>query len=93
MFKRPEGNYAGGLIEAAGLKGYRVGGAEVSVKHANFIVNRGTATAEDIRTCISDVRRTVFEHSGILLEPEVIFVGEFDSLLFDSLSESPSVSI
>jgi len=93
VFKRPEGNYAGGLIEAAGLKGYRVGGAEVSVKHANFIVNRGTATAEDIRTCISDVRRTVFEHSGILLEPEVIFVGEFDSLLFDSLSESPSVSI
>jgi len=82
VFKRPEGNYAGALIEAAGLKGYRIGDAEVSVKHANFIVNRGNATSEEIRTCISDVRRNVFVHSGILLEPEVIFVGEFQTELF-----------
>lgn len=82
VFKRPEGNYAGTLIESAGLKGYRVGDAEVSVKHANFILNRGEATAENIRTCISDVRRKVYEHSGILLEPEVIFVGEFETEMF-----------
>ncbi len=82
VFKRPEGNYAGALIEAAGLKGYRVGDAEVSVKHANFILNRGSATAEEIHSCISDVRRKVYENSGILLEPEVIFVGEFQTEMF-----------
>ncbi len=82
VFKRPEGNYAGALIEAAGLKGMREGGAQVSEKHANFIINSGGATAEDIRKCISEVRSAVHDHSGILLTPEVIFVGEFDTDMF-----------
>jgi len=82
VFKRPPGNYAGALIEAAGLKGFSVGGAQVSEKHANFIINSGKATAEDIRRCISKVRRAVHGYSGILLEPEVIFVGKFDTELY-----------
>ncbi len=82
VFKRPEGNYAGALIEAAGLKGFSVGGATVSEKHANFIINSGNATAENIRQCISKVRKAVCNQSGILLEPEVIFVGEFDSEIY-----------
>lgn len=84
VFKRPPGNYAGALIEAAGLKGMRVGGAQVSEKHANFIINTGGAAAEDIRQCISEVRKAVHGHSGILLEPEVIFVGEFDYKLYSA---------
>jgi len=82
VFKRPPGNYAGTLIEKCGLKGERVGGAEVSHKHANFIVNTGSATATDIRRLIILVQKRVYEQSGILLEPEVIFVGPFDDDLF-----------
>ncbi len=82
VFKRPPGNYAGALIEAAGLKGMKVGGAQVSEKHANFIINQNHATAEDIRSCISEVRKAVHGHSGILLEPEVIFVGEFEHEIY-----------
>jgi UDP-N-acetylmuramate dehydrogenase len=70
------------LIEQCGLKGLRHGGAEVSCKHANFIVNRDHASAEDVRRLIAQVQKTVFEMRGILLEPEVIFVGEFDEPLF-----------
>jgi UDP-N-acetylmuramate dehydrogenase len=70
------------LIEQCGLKGRRCGGAEVSCKHANFIVNRDHASAEDIRRLIALVQKTVFEMRGILLEPEVIFVGEFEGPLF-----------
>lgn len=75
VFKRPEGQYAGALIEAAGLKGACVGGAQVSEKHANFIVNAGGASAADIRALIEHVQKTVQQHSGFYLEPEVRFVG------------------
>ncbi len=75
-FKRPEGYFAGKLIEDAGLKGYRVGGAQVSEKHAGFVINTGNATAEDIITLIRDVREKVMEQSGVLLEPEVCMLGE-----------------
>ena len=70
-FKRPVGGYAAALIEASGLKGYRVGGAEVSEKHAGFVINTGGATAEDVLAVMRHVREKVFEDSGIMLEPEV----------------------
>ncbi|MCL2507969.1 MAG: UDP-N-acetylmuramate dehydrogenase [Oscillospiraceae bacterium] len=70
-FKRPEGHFAGELIERCGLKGRSVGGARVSEKHAGFIVNTGGATAEDVMALIELVRKTVLDETGILLEPEV----------------------
>jgi UDP-N-acetylmuramate dehydrogenase len=82
VFKRPPGNYAGALIERAGLKGLRFGGAEISSKHANFIVNRGNATAAEVRHLIVLAQRRVYESTGILLEPEVVFAGEFEEALF-----------
>lgn len=74
--KRPENGYAGTLIEECGLKGYTIGGASVSEKHANFIVNKNNATAEDIKNIIAHVQKTVFEKKGVLLEREVIFIGD-----------------
>lgn len=71
-FKRPEGHFAGALIEQCGLKGLRVGGAQVSEKHAGFIVNNTGATSGDIVALIELVQKRVFEETGILLEPEVI---------------------
>ena len=70
-FKRPVGGYAAALIDDAGLKGYRVGGAAISEKHAGFAVNLGGATAEDVRALLQQVSRIVYEKSGIRLEPEV----------------------
>lgn len=75
VFKSPEGMSAGALIEAAGLKGARVGGAQVSDLHANFIVNQGGATAKDVRTLMELVKARVFEAHGIELQPEVRFLG------------------
>ncbi len=72
VFKRPTGHYAGQLIEQAGLKGLRVGDAEVSTKHAGFIVNRGQASAADILGLIALVQRRVLDHAGVQLEPEQI---------------------
>ena len=77
-FKRPEGYFAGKLIMDAGLRGYSVGGAQVSEKHCGFVVNRGGATARDVRTLIRDVRARVEEQFGVSLEPEVRFLGRFD---------------
>ncbi len=77
-FKRPEGYFAGKLIMDAGLRGYTVGGAQVSEKHCGFVVNRGGATAADIRTLIREVRAQVEEQFGVSLEPEVRFLGNFD---------------
>lgn len=74
-FKRPEGRFAGKLIEDAGLKGYRVGAAQVSEKHCGFVVNRGGATAAEVYTLISDVIARVYESSGVVLEPEVRLLG------------------
>ncbi len=70
-FKRPVGGYAAALIEQAGLKGFQVGGAAVSEKHAGFIVNRGGATAADVLKLIEIVQKCVLENSGIALEPEI----------------------
>ena len=70
-FKRPVGGYAAALIDQAGLKGYQVGGAAISTKHAGFAVNLGGATAENVRDLLSQVSDLVFENSGIRLEPEV----------------------
>ena len=70
-FKRPVGGYAAALIEQSGLKGFRVGGAEVSEKHSGFVINTGGATCEDVLAVMRCVREKVFEDSGILLEPEV----------------------
>ena len=71
FFKRPEGNYAGALIEQTGLKGYSVGGAQVSEKHAGFIVNKGGATAKEVYELAMHVRNTVYERFQIELLPEV----------------------
>lgn len=76
VFKRPEGHFAGALIEAAGLKGYRIGGAEVSELHAGFIINRGGATASDVLSLIDHIKTTVMDKSGVKLEPEIRLIGE-----------------
>lgn len=76
-FQRPEGDFAGRLIEEAGLRGFRIGGAQVSEKHCGFIVNRGNATAAEIHALISEVIRRVKESSGVLLKPEVKMWGSF----------------
>ncbi len=75
MFKNPPGTFAAKLIEQAGLKGKRIGGAQISEKHANFMVNLGTARAEDVIRLIELVRRTVYQNAGVLLELEVKLVG------------------
>jgi UDP-N-acetylmuramate dehydrogenase len=77
VFRRPPGHYAGRLIEDCGLKGTSVGGAQVSSKHAGFIVNAGGATASDVRSLMEQVQRTVELRTGVRLEPEILFVGEW----------------
>jgi len=74
-FKNPPCCYAGKLIEDCGLKGYRIGGAKVSERHANFIVNLGTATAKDVLALLREVQKRVWDRFGIMLEPEVKFLG------------------
>ncbi|MDO3678142.1 UDP-N-acetylmuramate dehydrogenase [Paenibacillus ehimensis] len=76
VFRNPQGHFAAKLIEEAGLKGLRVGGAEVSPLHANFIVNTGQATAHDVLTLIEQVKTAVKEKFGVCLVPEVLVVGE-----------------
>ncbi len=78
VFRNPQDDHAARLIELTGLKGKRIGGAEVSEKHANFIVNRGGAKAKDIEELISLVQREVKEKTGVLLHPEVRIVGEHE---------------
>ena len=76
VFKRCEGHFTGQMIEESGLKGYRIGGAEISEKHAGFIVNRGGATAKDVLELIEYVKGVIFKNYGLTLECEVIFVGQ-----------------
>ncbi|MBQ8298942.1 MAG: UDP-N-acetylmuramate dehydrogenase [Clostridia bacterium] len=76
VFKRPEGFFAGKLIEDSGLKGYRIGGAEVSTLHAGFIVNAGGATSKDILDLIKHIQETVQKNYGVMLETEVKIIGE-----------------
>lgn len=77
-FKRPEGYFAGKLIQDCGLKGYSVGGAQVSEKHSGFVINTGSATAADVLTLIKDVQGAVEEKFGVTLEPEVCILNEND---------------
>ena len=72
-FKRPEGYFAGQLIDQSDLKGVSIGGAQVSEKHAGFIVNKGTATGKDVRTLIGFIKSKVYEKFGVELEPEYVF--------------------
>lgn len=76
-FKRPEGYFAGKLIEDAGLRGYRVGGAQVSEKHCGFVINTGDATTSDVVQLIHDVQNIIWNKFKIKLEPEVKFLGNF----------------
>lgn len=76
-FKRPEGYYAGKLIMDAGLRGFRIGGAQVSEKHCGFVINLGNATAADVKEVIDEVSEHVKEQFGVVLEPEIIRIGEF----------------
>ncbi len=75
-FKRPAGGYAAALIDQAGLRGCAVGGAQVSEKHAGFVVNAGGATAADVRRLMEHIQKTVLASSGVALEPEVLILGE-----------------
>ncbi len=76
-FKRPQGYFAGALIEECSLKGYSVGAAQISEKHAGFVVNKGNATSKDIADLIKYVQQTVYREKSVMLEPEVKFLGEF----------------
>lgn len=78
MFRNPPGDYAGRLIEAAGLKGARRGGVVISTLHANFFINEGHGTAADVRALMAEVQRRVYERFGVLLEPEIEFIGEWE---------------
>ncbi len=77
-FKRPEGYFAGALIEQCGLKGFTVGGAQVSEKHAGFVVNIGNATAKDVIGVIDHCKQTVYSATGVTLDPEVKIIGRED---------------
>ncbi|MEK7557511.1 MAG: UDP-N-acetylmuramate dehydrogenase, partial [Patescibacteria group bacterium] len=74
IFKNPPGKFAGALLEQAGMKGLTVGGAEISSLHANWILNRGRATSQDIRQLIEQAQVSVLKTSGVQLEPEVVLV-------------------
>ena len=76
VFKNPPGDHAGRLVEAAGLKGRRAGGAQISTKHANFIVNTGGATAADVLSLVATAHDTVLERFGVELEREIVVLGE-----------------
>jgi UDP-N-acetylmuramate dehydrogenase len=78
VFKRPAGYYAGALIEEAGLKGERIGGAMISPKHAGFILNVNGASAADVYALINLIENRVFDRFGVKLEREVRLIGEFD---------------
>lgn len=75
VFKRPTGNFAGALVEQCGLKGLSIGDAQVSPKHCGFIVNNGNATAKDVQSLIDKIKKTVAEKTGVMLEQEIISIG------------------
>jgi len=79
MFKNPPGDFAGRLIEAAGLKGKRIGNAEISAIHANFFINHGQTNAKDVKALIDLARNEISEKFGVSLELEIELVGEWDS--------------
>ena len=75
-FKRPQGYYAGKLISDSGLKGFTIGGAQVSEKHAGFLINTGNATCDDVLSLVDHIRKTVKEKTGYSLEREIIDIGK-----------------
>lgn len=75
-FKRPPGLFAGTLLDQAGLKGFSIGGAQISEKHAGFVINKGGATASDVLALIGEVQQRIEEKNGILLMPEIQIIGE-----------------
>lgn len=77
-FKRPQNGYAAAMIDASGLKGYTVGGAQVSEKHAGFVINKDNATAKDVVNLLKDIQAKVFQQFDTMLEPEIIIIGEKD---------------
>lgn len=79
VFRNPAGHKSAQLIESCGLKGFRVGGAAVSQKHANFIVNDQNASAQDVRSVIEHVRKTVLDQKGVELKTEVVFIGDWST--------------
>ena len=83
-FKRPVGGYAAALIDEAGLRGFAIGGAQVSEKHAGFVVNRGGASCEDVKRLMAHIQESVFRCSGITLEPEVKLITEKGSMGWNS---------
>ncbi|EIQ00076.1 UDP-N-acetylenolpyruvoylglucosamine reductase [Opitutaceae bacterium TAV1] len=89
IFKNPEGDSAGRLIDATGLKGLRIGGAEVSPVHANFIVNHGQATADDVIALVHEVRARVHAATGTTLEPEAILYGQDWATVLDRVADLP----
>jgi UDP-N-acetylmuramate dehydrogenase len=76
-FKRPEGHFAGKLIMDCGLRGFQIGGARVSDKHCGFVINTGTATANDIYELIQEIKNNVKDKFGVELEQEVVMIGKF----------------
>jgi UDP-N-acetylmuramate dehydrogenase len=90
IFKNPPGDYAGRLIEAAGLKGAQIGGAVVSPVHANFFINQQTATAADYYALIRHVQSSVLDHSGVQLEPEIEIIGEWAEI--GAAADRPAVA-
>ena len=76
-FKRPEGHYAGVLIDEAGLRGFALGGAQVSEKHCGFVINKNRATAADVVALCEEVKKRVYQNSGVKLEMEVKTLGRF----------------
>ena len=76
VFKRPEGYFAGALVEQNGFKGFSVGGAQVSEKHAGFIINKGNATCSDVKKLVEIIREKVEKENGVSLQPELIFIGK-----------------
>ncbi len=96
-FRRPPGHYVGSMIEELGLKGFAIGGAQVSTRHAGFIVNTGTATAKDVLALMAAIRDKVKETFGVELEPEIVIIGEDDLPAgvegHDPCSPSSSVSL
>jgi UDP-N-acetylmuramate dehydrogenase len=78
IFKNPENDYAGRLIEACGLKGYEIGNVQVSPVHANFFVNIGSATASEYYELIQHIQMVVYRETAVRLEPEIELIGEWD---------------
>jgi UDP-N-acetylenolpyruvoylglucosamine reductase len=77
VFRNPPGDFAGRLVEVTGLKGHRIGGAQISPRHANFIVNAGNARAVEVAELISLIQRRVMECTGVELVPEILYLGEW----------------